>query len=324
MKIVHFCAGLRVGNGMANTARQFVAEEIAAGHDSRLTNDLSELASGIDRVHIHGAWLPAVHRAARRAKTIGAELVVRPAGSYDPVRRRYHGWKKRMMAPWEHAMLDRADVVQATCRQEADWIRAYHPSARIRLTDLKRFFKFDLVGCAAKLSEIALRSRDIPLKVLYLGRQHPLKGVDFLRRAVSELNDPCGAGTPDCRKGCVALREVSDADGEELERIWDWCDVLCLPTLSENFGRVVAEALEHGRPVITTDGAPAWEPREARAKAWDAGEARAKIEAGKVSLPPTPITSDDNSSLLYLRGYRDGTDARRVEMLKDALMRLIG
>ena len=44
------------------------------------------------------------------------------------------------------------------------------------------------------------------------------------------------------------------------ERIWDWCDVLVLPTLSDNFGLLIAEALERGKRVITTDGAPVWEP----------------------------------------------------------------
>ena len=34
--------------------------------------------------------------------------------------------------------------------------------------------------------------------------------------------------------------------------------MLILPTLSDNFGLVIAEALERGKRVITTDGAPAW------------------------------------------------------------------
>ena len=37
---------------------------------------------------------------------------------------------------------------------------------------------------------------------------------------------------------------MSTAFGEELERVWEWCDVLVLPTLSENFGLVVA-AVHH-------------------------------------------------------------------------------
>ncbi|MBQ8124257.1 MAG: glycosyltransferase [Kiritimatiellae bacterium] len=116
--------------------------------------------------------------------------------------------------------------------------------------------------------------------MLYLGRKHPLKGIEYLEQAV--------AGLPN-----VELRIVSDAQGEELERVWQWCEVLVLPTLSENFGRVVAEALERGKRVITTDGAPAWE--------------------------------DGNSyggRLVCLKGYRDGTDAERVELLKKAIERI--
>ena len=54
-------------------------------------------------------------------------------------------------------------------------------------------------------------------------------------------------------------------------------------------GGYVAEALARGKRVVTTDGAPAWE-----------GQA----------------------GVVYLKGYRDGTSARRVELLADALARL--
>ena len=262
---------------MANTARQFVAEELCAGHDSRLTSDVRELVGSIDVVRLHGAWLPVLWAAARRAKRIGAKLVIRPAGSYDPVRRRFSGWKKRLVAPWEHQMLDRADVIEATCPEEAEWIRAYHPRARVELTDLRRFF--DL---AKPVSGPPFRT---PVRVLYLGRRHPLKGVEFLERAVGEIEQS--------NRRTVDLRMVSNAFGDELEKVWAWCDVLCLPTLSENFGRVVAEALERGKFVVTTDGAPVWADLR----------------------PPRG---------LYLRGYRDGDGTARIALLKAALAGLAG
>ena len=84
----------------------------------------------------------------------------------------------------------------------------------------------------------------------------------------------------------VELRIVSDHFGEALEKDWEWCDVLVLPTLSENFGRVVAEALERGKRVITTDGALVWEGQP---------------------------------GVVYLKGFRDGTDDERVRLLKEAL-----
>ena len=55
------------------------------------------------------------------------------------------------------------------------------------------------------------------------------------------------------------LKITSDAKDGKLEMVWEWRDVLELPTMSENFGLVVAEALERGKCVITTDDVPAWE-----------------------------------------------------------------
>lgn len=69
--------------------------------------------------------------------------------------------------------------------------------------------------------------------------------------------------------------------------------MLILPTLSDNFGLVIAEALERGKRVITTDGAPAW--------------------------------GDGNTyggRLTYLTGYRDGTPEERVQLLKSAIEKL--
>ena len=142
----------------------------------------------------------------------------------------------------------------------------------LEVIDLKQFFKFDLDAVAARREALRCRAKDVPLKVLYLGRAHPLKGTDALRKAVEGL--------------CVELREVNDHSGEALERDWDWADVLVLPTLSENFGLVVAEALERGIPAITTDGAPAWKNQE---------------------------------GVIYVSGYRDASLDARVCRLRDAI-----
>lgn len=67
-----------------------------------------------------------------------------------------------------------------------------------------------------------------------------------------------------------------------------------LPTLSENFGRVVAEALERGKRVITTDGAPAW------------GDG-----------------NDYGGRLVYLKGYREGTPEVRIKKLHSSISNLL-
>ena len=143
--------------------------------------------------------------------------------------------------------------------------------------------------------------------MLYLGRRHPLKGVEYLESAVAEIVSECRSSGVECPKSpSVELRVVSDAFGEEKERVWDWCDVLVLPTLSENFGRVIAEALERGKRVITTDGAPAW--------GGDCSESQvSSLELGG------EIWTGYGGRLMYLKGYRDGTREKRVQLLKTAI-----
>ena len=171
MRIIHFCGGLEYWNGMANTARQFVAEELARGDDSGLTNYPAEIKKGVDVIMIHGAWLPVLWKVAKRAKSVGAKLYIRPAGSYDPVRRAYHGWKKRLVSFFEHRMLRRADVVLATCKAEVEWIREYEPNVRnIEITNLKRFFNLTQNEKTCQAEVIIPK----PIHLLYLGRKHPL------------------------------------------------------------------------------------------------------------------------------------------------------
>ena len=198
-----------------------------------------------------------------------------PEACYDPVRLRYHGWKKWLVGPIERWCLRRCDRIVAPCEAEKGWIQSYlgKRCPLVEGTDIKRFFSLP------KSAKGALPDgRRVHL--LYLGRRHPLKGLEFLEEAVSGIDS-------------LELRAVSNAFGEELEKVWNWCDVLVLPTLSDNFGLVVAEALERGKRVITTDGAPAW--------------------------------GDENTygnRLIYLRGYRDAIPATRVAMLKDAILSL--
>ena len=291
MKRLHIVPGLDdAANGLAVVAR-LLANEQGDAEVVDLNDGLCRIEDAeCEEVWIHGMWLPKEWQACKRVLKSKKKLVRMTHGSLSPIYLRRQGkWKKRLAGPIERFFLRRADVVVATCQTESEWIRKYEPRVRkIEVTDVKRFFDFSR-------KEHKERKGDGNLHLLYLGRRHPLKGLEFLEAAVKEV------------EGCE-LRIVSNAFGAEKERVWEWCDVLVLPTLSENFGLVIAEALERGKRVITTDGAPAW------------GEGLSRVE--HVERVEGELWSGYEGRLIYLKGYRDGSPEVRIALLEDAIKNL--
>lgn len=272
MKTLHIVPGLDfIGNGIS-VAAHLIAD--VAGDDLMEARRFAIGERDIktcNEAWVHSCWLPSVLLSCRRVINAGIPLVCMPHGNLDPVRLRYHAWKKRLVGHFQRWVLRKAIRVVSTCDAEAKWIRAYEPMAGpIEVVDLKRFFNLPN-------SKVGALPTERPLHLLYFGRKHPLKGLVCLEEAVKGIDG-------------VELRVVSNAFGEEKEKVWKWCDVLVLPTLSENFGLVVAEALERGKRVITTDGVPTW------------GDG-----------------NDYGGRLIFLSGYRDGTNEERVLLLKDAI-----
>ncbi|MBO6167144.1 MAG: glycosyltransferase family 4 protein [Kiritimatiellae bacterium] len=288
MNILHICAGWEKWNGAANIARMIMGEQSRDGHDVSFATwaSIRQLRS-VDEVWIHCGWLPCLWWAV----LWGRNVHWMPEACYDPVRLKYHGWKKRLAGPIERFSLRRAKVIVATCEAEKGWIQSYlgKHCPPVVVTDIKRFFNLNPVNPVNHVKK--------DLHLLYLGRQHPLKGLEFLEEAVRQISSVPHSPFPVPPQ----LKVVSNAFGEEKEKVWKWCDVLVLPTLSDNFGLVIAEALERGKRVITTDGAPVW---------------------GEGLTGFTGLHSGYGGRLIYLIGYRGGSDETRVELLKKAIERI--
>ena len=299
MRVLHICAGWEKWNGAANIARLIMGEQKREGHEVTFATwaGVRQLRAA-DEVWIHCSWKPCLWWAALWGKNIHWM----PECSYDPIRLKYHGWKKTLVGPIERFCLRRAKTLVATCEAEKGWIQTYlgKHCPPVVVTDIKRFFKLGNgeqgTGNTGKTGQTCFPT-DRPLHLLYLGRQHPLKGLEFLEEAVRQISSVPHSSFPVSPQ----LKVVSNAFDEELEKAWDWCDVLVLPTLSDNFGLVIAEALELGKRVITTDGAPAWSD-------------------GLTGF--TGLYSGCDGRLIYLKGYRDGTNEERVRLLRKAIEEL--
>jgi glycosyltransferase involved in cell wall biosynthesis len=110
------------------------------------------------------------------------------------------------------------------------------------------------------------------LKLLVLGRIHPIKNVEFAldaltnmsgmkRKVEVELVGP--AEDADCLKRLLAyqspLMSVVHSGAvapHELGAVWQRNHALLMPSSHENFGHAVVEAWAHGRPVLLSDRTP--------------------------------------------------------------------
>jgi glycosyltransferase involved in cell wall biosynthesis len=121
------------------------------------------------------------------------------------------------------------------------------------------------------------------LRLLFIGRLDPKKGIENLIQATALLSNAelqndwrltiAGDGDPEY---VAQLRSLaSDCNiarfaefcgylqGEDKYRAYSDADIVIVPSYTENFGLVVAEALAHARPVIASHGTP-WREIEDR------------------------------------------------------------
>ena len=276
--------------GLARSVPALVAALNAAG----VATALNGVQSDADLAHIHGLWLPLHHAAVRAARQRGIPYVVSPRGMLEPWALAHRRWKKRLAWQlYQKSDLRGAALLHATSEVEAASIRRLGLRAPIAL----------IPNGVDVPSPLPARARGPVRRALFLSRLHPVKGLPLLIEAWSRVRpdawelvlagpDEGGyraaiealvrqAGLPDV---VTFAGPVADADKWALYRT---ADLVVLPTHSENFGLVVAEALGAGVPVLTTKGAP-WRELETHACGWWTDVSADAIAAALAEATQTP------------------------------------
>ena len=139
----------------------------------------------------------------------------------------------------------------------------HHPRCRMMLENGVELSRFTATPWPAA------PAADQPLRVLFVGRLIPIKGLDMLLRAITRLRDSgvCTqldiVGDGPMREAWTALRDELDlADRvtfhgplplDAVAARMRACHVFCLPSVRESGGAVLLEAMASARPVIALD-----------------------------------------------------------------------
>lgn len=226
-----------------------------------------------DVYHCHGVWRLTCHWVSRLSSKRGRKYVVNPRGDLEISRINYNKWKrlKKLLAWYLYAKKDvqSAACVIATSKQEANSIRKMGVTAPIAI-----------IPNGMDLSEFNGVCRDENLcgkrTVLFLSRVNPIKGLELLLEAWSKLPSDLtdswelhivGNSDPiDYKKkiaDIISREKISSSVkmfeamvGKEKINKYLSSDLFILPSYSENFGNVVAEAMLCECPVITTTNTP--------------------------------------------------------------------
>ena len=188
------------------------------------------------------------------------DIFHRPAGSYDP----FIAWLYRRTTAYAHR---RAAVSVALSPVMLERIQAHRvPAERIAL--VPNGIDLDEIGLANPMPTPLDHWHEYPLRLLFVGRLDPVKGVDVLLESVALAKeeglkfqlDIVGKGSYSEER---RLQELSDRLGLSTEVQWHGDQPRCslggfykrshvvvVPSLDDPLPTVVLEAMASGRPVV--------------------------------------------------------------------------
>lgn len=227
------------------------------------------LLADADALHVHGVFGWHVLLGVLAARRMGRAYVITLHGHLHPDALRERRLAKRLcLALFGCRVLRGAGAVLVTTDAEREIVARHVEGVRTECI---------MPGLEVPASPPSLAADRRPvagsgLRVLYLGRLHPHKGVHRVIEALAALADAgipatlmiAGRGDPGYARRLdrqVASSGLNDrvrflghVDAAERARLWPETDVLVLPSRSENFGFAAAEAMAAGRPVIVGEG----------------------------------------------------------------------
>lgn len=272
----------------ARVARQSVSLELLGA--------LAESMRWAEVVHLHAAYSFPTIPTLIAAGLLERPVVWTPHGAFQ----RWSGSRRvGLKSLWEKvciAVASRELVIHLTSEDEAAETRARLPRANI-----------GLIPNGVEIPPTLHREPRIErLRLGFVGRLDPKKGVENLLAACRILKERGGpafslaiAGSGSSEYESRIRREIDrlalgnevamlgDIRGEQKQRMFEQTDVVVVPSFTENFAIVVAEALAHAVAVIASTGTPWKEVEHKGCGLWVANDPASIADAiSKISSMP--------------------------------------
>ena len=245
------------------------------GYSPELRSLLERRITEFDLLHIHSLWLYPSLIASKLARTHGIPYIIRPAGSLEPAALNHRNLSKRIyFALWERDVINHAEQIHAVSQQEQRNIESlnFAPDCFTIPNGIppENFTDLPSISVAKNKLDIA---PERPV-ITYVGRLHPIKGLEIMIPVVRSLKKDfpkllflvCGPqghsyaqelASKFERNGILdSTRFLGEVDQEKKILAYRAADVAVLPSKTENFGIVAAEALAAETPVIASEHTP--------------------------------------------------------------------
>jgi glycosyltransferase involved in cell wall biosynthesis len=265
-------ANLPHAAGVVHLFRRTMGERLK--YSREMASWLAAHAADYDLIQTHSTWNYPTSATCRAARRVGVPYIIRPCGMLSDYTWQKSRWKKR--AYWwlrERRNMRHAAAFHVTSDDERQEVLRLGVTAPVEVISLG-------IGADAWNTPVEsewLRSQcpqagSRPI-LLFLSRLHPKKGItDLLLPALAKLKsdaflaivggeDEHAPGFIRQIKEQVSSLNLSNrvallgpAPPNQRWAAFDGADVFVLPSHSENFGIVVAEAMARGIPVVVTAG----------------------------------------------------------------------
>ena len=236
--------------------------------------------------HDNGIWLPFNNTISRFCFKNKIPIIISTHGMLEPWSMGNKKIKKKIAwFVYQKNNLMSAKVIHATSEMEAKNILNLNLGVPVAIipNGVKIPKNYELIK-NYNLESIGLKNDGRKI-MLFTGRIHPKKGLLNLLKAWLYSSDYLknwrlvivGFPEGDYIKELMNFTKKNNLEssidflgpliGDDLINIYRNSDIFVLPTYSENFGLVVAEALSYGLPTITTQGTP-WSILEKKNAGW--------------------------------------------------------